>query len=508
MADNRKFLQTQKHTLSASISLSDTSIALSSFNMPDGTAIVAGDLGSINYATIEPGTTREESISFTGLTSTTLTGVTRGLRFDAPYTQDTSLRVAHGAGAVLVLSNTVSFYDNFVNKNNDETYAETLTFTAPNYPKMDSVANDPTDDEQLATKDYVDKTAGGAAVSKNREVVAGNAGETVAAGNWVRLDPADSEWKKTDGSVTGTTDKIKIGVAQGAGTDGAAISGGVLLSGLDSNQTGMTANTTQFISDTAGEISSSAGTVERAVGIAISTTEIIVDPYFADYVIADQVDALTGSSGTPSSTNTYITEDDVSDAAGSGKVVRASGTALPALDGSNLTNIPSGTSKITSTTTNVVISTNAETDIFSATIPANSLGTADIIRGKINFTGWGIDVSKTFTLRFKYGSTTMSTGSFTPGFNSSTELGWVDFEIFGAGATNSQESFIKFRSLKILATGVPNLAVEANRFIISSGTAAEDSTGALTLAVSAQWDVTGTNGGMTTVQSYAELIKV
>lgn len=50
-------------------------------------------------------------------------------------------------------------------------------------------------------------------------------------------------------------------------------------------------------------------------------------------------DALVGSSGTPSSSNKYITADDVSDAAVSGKIVRATGTALPALDGANLTNV-------------------------------------------------------------------------------------------------------------------------------------------------------------------------
>jgi len=293
MADNRLYLQTQKFTLSASISLSDTTIALSSFNFPDGTAIVSGDLGSLNFATLEPGTSREEQFSFTGLSGTSLTGVTRGLRFDSPYTQDTSLRVAHAAGAILVISNTAAYYDQFINKNNDETYVETLTFTAPNYPKMSSVTNAPVDDEELASKKYVDDTSGGASVSKNREVIAGNAGETVAAGNFVFLDEADSEWKKTDGTTAGTIDGQKLGIAQGAGTDGAAISGGILLSGLDSNQTGLSANNVFFLSDTNGAISTSAGTIERAIGIAISTTQIVFDPYFKDYLTAREKDAST-----------------------------------------------------------------------------------------------------------------------------------------------------------------------------------------------------------------------
>lgn len=50
-------------------------------------------------------------------------------------------------------------------------------------------------------------------------------------------------------------------------------------------------------------------------------------------------DALVGTSGTPSSSNKYVTADDVSDAAVTGKIVRATGTALPALSGANLTSI-------------------------------------------------------------------------------------------------------------------------------------------------------------------------
>jgi hypothetical protein len=51
-------------------------------------------------------------------------------------------------------------------------------------------------------------------------------------------------------------------------------------------------------------------------------------------------DALAGTSGTPSSSNKYVTADDVSDAGVTGKVVRLSGTNYPAGNGSNLTNLP------------------------------------------------------------------------------------------------------------------------------------------------------------------------
>jgi hypothetical protein len=291
---------TQKHTLKTSVSLDATTIELNSFNLPDGTAIVSGDLGSINYATIAPGTANEESISFTGLSGTSLTGVTRGLRFDSPYTQDTGLRKAHSAGAVLVLSNTAAFYDNFVNKNNDETMTQHLTGIAP------------TADLHFATKKYVDDTTNGGAVSHDQVIIAGTAGATVAAGEIVYFDATAKEWLLADASTAATSEQVILGIAQGAGTDGAAISGGVLLSGLDTNQTGMTAGTKQFLSDTAGALSESAGTVEVTIGFSNSgsTTDLIFDPMYDQKITEDIQDALAGGGdfGTVSATNKYLTE--------------------------------------------------------------------------------------------------------------------------------------------------------------------------------------------------------
>jgi hypothetical protein len=169
-------------------------------------------------------------------------------------------------------------------------------------------------------------------------VVAGNAGATVAAGQLVYLDVADGEWKLCDADTAATVDNIILGLAQGAGTDGNAISNGVLLYGLDSNQTGLTNNTAYYASNTAGSISSSVGTVEVSVGISRSTTTLLFYPRYNQVLTENQQDALVGSSGVPSASNTYVTTDDVSSAAASGKIVRASGTALPSLGAENLLN--------------------------------------------------------------------------------------------------------------------------------------------------------------------------
>jgi len=114
---NTGFVQCQELKLAgAGISVSDTSIILQSFKQIDGsTNIVMADFGDVGYGTLEPGTSREEQISFTGITqngsgTATLTGVTRGLKFVSDYTADAALRHAHAGASVFRISNTAAFY--------------------------------------------------------------------------------------------------------------------------------------------------------------------------------------------------------------------------------------------------------------------------------------------------------------------------------------------------------------------------------------------------------------
>jgi len=305
---SRNYIQSQKFTLSVGISTTDTSIILESFTFPDGTAIASGDLGAINYGTLEAGSSREEQISFTGITNNadgtvTLTGVTRGLGFGATdtYSEQSDLKVQHGAGAQFILSNTAGFYNDFVNKYNDETISGTLSVPVP------------TSGTHAATKQYVDDTVNGGAVSNDRIVQAGIAGESVAAGDLVYFDDTDNEWKKTDATSAATINNVLIGIAQGSGSDGGQISGGVLTYGLDSNQTGLTVGVKVYASDTAGAIAESAGTVEKVIGWTKSATEIYFDANVDTLPTANEKDALAGSGNTPDATNTFVTTDDLSD---------------------------------------------------------------------------------------------------------------------------------------------------------------------------------------------------
>jgi len=170
------FVAGNKYRLSGSgVGTSDTSITLDKFQTPDGIELAMTDFGDIAYATIEPGSTKKEFISFTGVSQSgtsdkaTLTGVTRGLRFVSPYTASSSLALTHSGGSVLIISNPPQLYNELAAKDNDETIKGTWTFASTTIPKQDSYLA-PTADEEFAPKAYVDDVATSGAANASRTV--------------------------------------------------------------------------------------------------------------------------------------------------------------------------------------------------------------------------------------------------------------------------------------------------------------------------------------------------
>lgn len=307
MADTNKFVQTQKTTLFGSgISSTDTSITLSNFVLPDGeTLITMSDFGSIGFGTIEPGTSREEQISFTGITqngddTATLTGVTRGLRFVSPYDEVSDNKFPHAGGSTFVVTNTAGFYNNLTAKGNDETITGKYTFTA-----IPDSTDTPLSDNDLATKKYVDDNVNGGEVSINKIVVSGTAGQTLTAGQLVYLKVSDSKWWKVDADLTATIDNVKLGITQGTADADALISGGVLVSGIHTT-TGLTANSLYYASNTAGAIATSAGTLRKVIGQAISTTQLHFDPSFYTDSTSEPIEFVSSSAGSSDSANGVI----------------------------------------------------------------------------------------------------------------------------------------------------------------------------------------------------------
>lgn len=118
-----KYLQVQNLTLAGSgVTATATSVTVSSFKhlaAVGSSNVVTADLGDVCYATFEPGTAREELISFTGVTqnsdgTATLTGVTRNLKPYSPYDQYSATGLAHAGGSYLVVSDNPQLFDGLV----------------------------------------------------------------------------------------------------------------------------------------------------------------------------------------------------------------------------------------------------------------------------------------------------------------------------------------------------------------------------------------------------------
>jgi hypothetical protein len=162
MADTRKFLQVQATTTAgAGVSATATTIVLSSLvhlAAVGGGTVAMTDIGTLGWATLEPGTSREEIISFTGITqngdgTATITGVTRNLKSYAPYDQYSATGYAHAGGATFIITNNPQMYDSMANKANDETITGLWDFSTsiPTLP-----ASNPTSGNQATRKTYVD----------------------------------------------------------------------------------------------------------------------------------------------------------------------------------------------------------------------------------------------------------------------------------------------------------------------------------------------------------------
>ncbi|VAW32669.1 hypothetical protein MNBD_CPR01-270, partial [hydrothermal vent metagenome] len=127
--------------------------------------------------------------------------------------------------------------------------------------------------------------------STRQILVSGIAGETIAIGQSIYFNATDGNWWLTSASDVTTSQGLLLGVAQSAGTAGNTISGGVMLFGTDTNQTGLVAGEKLYLSDTAGALSNTAGTYEMLIGQAVSATSMYFNPMIG-VVLSDNVQTL------------------------------------------------------------------------------------------------------------------------------------------------------------------------------------------------------------------------
>lgn len=163
--------------------------------------------------------------------------------------------------------------------------------------------------------------------------------------------------------------------------------------------------------------------------------------------------------------------------------------------------------RVTADTT--VTNTVTETTIYTKSIPGGTLGTNVKLRLHIRLKLTGptdILISDSILFRFKYGATTLFTSAsflvhetdLSSSFGNLSNEPWVlNFDLAGDGATNAQLAYGEVQGRIIRNNGTTGGAGALEVFFTASasglaniyrGTAAEDSTAAKTLLVTAQWN--------------------
>lgn len=162
----------------------DTSIKLTALVTPNGTPIATGQLiggpSGVFYATIEPATTKKETVSCSGVTqngdgTALMTGCTRGLQFTAPYTASSTLALSHSGGSSVVISNSPQVYNDIVSDAVSLTRTNVITgsniFSSTTPPKYDADpvwGNFPS--QTLADLSYVNSVATSGAANASETV--------------------------------------------------------------------------------------------------------------------------------------------------------------------------------------------------------------------------------------------------------------------------------------------------------------------------------------------------
>lgn len=193
---------------------------------------------------------------------------------------------------------------------------------------------------------------------------------------------------------------------------------------------------------------------------------------------------------------------------GTGAVLVVTPDALagstPVFNGSGLT----GTTKLLNTVTTDVTyaSSTAENTLLSYSVPANTLGTSNVIRVTLHIQTLAVTNTNSWTIRFKYGATTISSKVYTPTGANASLAGKVEFLLAGAGTTSSQNGshFISIGEDTYVGTSNSQRMMFTS---FSQGTASEDSTASKTLAITSQHSNSSVNDNITVAIIVTEVLR-
>lgn len=152
------------------ISSAATTVPVASTKDKAGNQIVLADISSSStakvYLSLATGTSKEEIIACTGLTSASWTGCSRGLSFQGgSMTASTTLSYAHNAGESIIITDVGQFFNEFVSISGNQTIFDRKTFYA--FPIVTSTTALPTLGSELANKYYVDNVGAGGFTASN-----------------------------------------------------------------------------------------------------------------------------------------------------------------------------------------------------------------------------------------------------------------------------------------------------------------------------------------------------
>lgn len=207
----------------------------------------------------------------------------------------TGFSTYHRTGAVITITDWAVWKRAIDNLNGTTGFDSGTALSYDGQPLL----SDPT---AIPTVQFVLDTASGGAVTFDATVIAGDAGENVADGDWVYFNTTDGEWYKTDADDTTKCLGVQIGKARGAGTNGNPITGGIFVAGLEKVGT-YVAGTTYYLGNTAGALSTSAGTNSVVVGVGDANGDLILKK-----ATPNQVDAMGGDGANPTILNPFVTK--------------------------------------------------------------------------------------------------------------------------------------------------------------------------------------------------------
>ena len=403
----------------AGITSTANTIQLTTFQTPDGRNITMSMLGSVGYAALEPGTSKLEDITFTGVTqnpngTALLTGVTRGNDFVTPYAASSTLAKAHAGGSTLILTNTAGFYTQFLSVNNANTIYGVNTFSSTSPPRYDQPG----------------AQAGGSYIATTSEFA------SVAYVNAIALS-----------GVANATQSVK-GILQNA-------------TGLQAASSTLLGSTGASLALTSGIASDTPGTVQAssASTVLISNLKGFLSQAWLDLSAAW---AFTGSVTIPCSVAHTCTLNSLAYKFPNSQT--ASSTYL-ATDGSgNLSWIGAGERLLDASTTPTDMTTSSTT-MYVYTVPANTIPANGGIHIRMSITP-NLITSDNNQVDVAFGTATTSIAQTQSTGSSVSTEGFLDVYILNKGVTNSQNMTVQLNTMttgQITTTPKTNTwATEAN----------------------------------------------